>query len=282
MRWTRRADRSAPWRLAALLGCLSAGCPALPDGPRYQGHGSSEPRRGGTLMVWEDSRVRMLDPHVAFDVVSGVGVEMLFESLYKYDHQTRLTPSLAESLPTISEDGRTFTVKLRRGVRFHNGRELTAHDVVWSFERMLSPELFSPGAPYYRAIEGSEEYRQKRAPHVSGLRALDAYSVEFRLSKPDQSFVHTLAMRFAAPVPKEEVLARGADFKRRPVGTGAYKLVSWDRGVRLVFERNPTYHIRGWPRVDRVVFEEGLKREAAFLRFRNGEVDIMPRLKETR
>jgi ABC-type transport system substrate-binding protein len=229
-------------------------------------------------MIWEDSRVRMLDPHVAFDVVSGVGIEMLFDSLYKYDREIQLTPSIAASLPIISEDGRTFTIQLRRGVRFHNGRELTAHDVVWSFERMLSPELYSPGAPYYRAIEGCEAYRQKKAPHVSGIRALDSHRLEFHLTKPDQSFVHTLAMRFASPVPKEEVLGRGDDFKRRPVGTGPFRLVSWDRGVRLVFERNPLYHIKGLPHVDRVVFEEALKRDTAFLRFRNGEVDIMPRM----
>jgi ABC-type transport system substrate-binding protein len=85
-------------------------------------------------------------------------------------------------------------------------------------------------------------------------------------------------MRFASPVPKEEVLARGADFRRRPVGTGAFRLVSWDRGVRLVFERNPTYYMKGLPYLDRVVFEEGLKRDSAFLRFRNGEMDIMPRM----
>jgi ABC-type transport system substrate-binding protein len=272
MRSIRRAS-------AAVLAWLAlAGCPEPPEGPRYLGHGNARPQRGGTLMLWEDARVRMLDPHVAFDVVSGIGIEMLFDSLYKYDHQIRLTPSIAESLPAVSPDGRIFTVKLRRGVRFHNGREVTAQDVVWSFERMLSPDLFSPGAPYYRALEGCEEFRAKRAAHVSGLRALDAYTVEFRLTKPDQSFVHTLAMRFAAPVPREEVLARGADFKRRPVGTGPFRLASWDRGVRLVFERNPYYFKPGLPYVEHVVLEEALKRDTAFLRFRNGEVDIMPHM----
>jgi ABC-type transport system substrate-binding protein len=277
MRWTRRAKRIGV-RLGWLGWLALSGCPELPDGPRYQGHGSLHPQRGGTLMIWEEQRMRMLDPHVGFDQISSVGIEMLFDSLYRYDQENRLTPSIAESLPAISEDGRTFKIKLRHDIRFHNGRALTAHDVVWSFERMLSPELYSPGAPYYRAIEGSEEYRQKRAPHVRGLQAIDGYTLQIQLTKPDQSFSHALAMRFAAPVPKEEVLARGPDFKRRPVGTGPFRLASWDRGVRVVFERNPYYHVPGLPHVDRVVFEEGLKRDSAFLRFRNGEMDIMPRM----
>ena len=229
-------------------------------------------------MLWEEARVRMLDPHVAFDVVSGVILELVYESLYVYDHDMALVPQLAERLPDISQDGRTFTVPLRKGVRFHNGREVTAEDVVWSFERMLSAELYSPGVPYYLAIQGLAEYRAGKAEHVEGLSARDRYTVRIQLERADQSFVHTLAMRFAAPVPREEVARLGAQFKRRPVGTGPFRLVSWDPGVRIVLERNSRYYKKGRPYLDRIVFEEGLKRDTAFLRFRNGEVDIMPRM----
>ena len=213
MRWIRRASR--PWRLAAALALAGlGGCPDVPNTPRYLGAGAAEPQRGGTLMLWHESRVRMLDPHVAFDVTSGILVEMLYDSLYDYDHQTKLTPRLAEGMPEASSDGLSFVVRLRKGVRFHNGRKLTAHDVVWSFERMLHPDLASPGAPYYQAIAGFAEYQKKTSAHLSGLRAIDDQTVQFKLSKPDQSFVHTLAMRFSSPVPKEEVLARGTKFKR--------------------------------------------------------------------
>ncbi|HEX6240422.1 MAG TPA: ABC transporter substrate-binding protein, partial [Polyangiales bacterium] len=240
--------------------------------------GAALPQRGGTLMVWNESRVRMLDPHVAFDVTSGVLINMLYDSLYAYDYQTKLSPCIAEAMPETSPDGRSFTVRLRKDVRFHNGRKLTAHDVVWSFERMLHPDLVSPGAPYFAAIEGFAEFQKKAAPHLAGIRALDDHTVQFKLSKADQSFVHTLALRFASPVPKEEVLARGADFKRQPIGTGPFRLTSWDRGVRLVLERNPHYFVPNRPYIDRVVFEEALKRDTAILRFRNGEVDIMHRI----
>lgn len=275
MRWTRKASATAG---ALLMMTALAGCPALPDGPRFQGFGHKTPRKGGTLMLYEQSRVRLLDPHVAFDAASGMIIEMLFDSLYEYDRNTQLTPCIAAALPESSADGRTFRVPIRRGVRFHNGRELNAHDVVWSFERMLHPDLSSPGAPYYRALEGYDEYQAKKTAHVRGISALDANTVQFQLTKPDQSFVHTLAMRFSSPIPREAVGLKDHEFKRFPVGTGPFKLTSWDRGVRLVLERNRQYFVADRPHLDSVVVEEGLKRETAFLRFRNGEIDIAPTL----
>jgi ABC-type transport system substrate-binding protein len=272
MRSIRRREFVA--RLA-LGGAALAGCPSVPERPRFKGHGHAAPVRGGTLMVWEESRVRMLDPHVAFDAVSGVVVEMVFDSLYGYDYQLTLKPVLAAALPEVSADGRSFTVRLKPDVRFHHGRALVADDVVWSFERMLSSKLESPGVSYYAALEGLDAYRKGEASHVAGIRALDHSTVRFTLTKSDQSFVHTLAMRFAAPVPRDVLEADPERFKQHPVGTGPFRLTDWDRGVRLLLDRNPHYHQPGLPYLDRVVLEEGLKRDTAFLRFRNGEVDIV-------
>lgn len=275
-----RSTRRPSWKHAAVMAlawsCSLAACPALPDGPRYLGAGAESPTHGGTLMIWEDSRVRMLDPHVAFDATSGILLNLLFDGLYDYDHEMKLVPKLASALPEISADGRRVIVPLRRGVRFHNGRELTANDVVWSFERMLHPDLHSPGAPYYRAIAGFEAYQAKQAPHVRGLSAPDAYTFRIELERADQSFVHTLAMRFSAPVPREAIA--GKDPKRHPVGTGPFRLASWDAGVRIVLDRHPKYFEPGRPYLDRIVFEENLSRDTAFLRFRNGEVDVVPRM----
>lgn len=265
------------WILAAsLLLCIA--CPELPAGPRYLGAGHETPQRGGTLMLWEEARVRMLDPHVAFDQISGIIIEMIYDSLYRYDHELHLLPSIAEALPEVSEDGRRFTIPIRRGVRFHNGRELDASDVVWSLERMLSADLHSPGSPYFAAIEGVAEFQAKKSAHVRGLQVLDAHTVRITLAAPDQSFVFALAMRFAAPMPREELAKPGANPKRIPCGTGPFKLVSWDPGVRLVLDRHADYHRPGLPYLDRVVFEEGVRRDTALMRFRNGEVDIAPRM----
>lgn len=275
MRWIRGGEA---WLLAPLLLTIGVACPALPDGPRFHGHGHRDPVRGGTLMLWEEARVRMLDPHLAHDEISNVLIAMLHDGLYGYDRQMRLVPRIAAALPVLSEDGRTLTVSLRADVRFHNGRVLTSADVVWSLERMMHPALRSPGASYYREIEGYDAYQRGESRRVSGLSAPDAQTLQVRLTRADQSFVHMLAMHFAAPLPREEVERAGADVRRRPIGTGAFRFVSWDPGVRIVVERNRHYYRPGRPYVERVVFEEGLKKDTAFLRFRNGDVDIVPRM----
>ncbi|MFT3922577.1 MAG: ABC transporter substrate-binding protein [Myxococcales bacterium] len=260
-----------------LLSWVLAACPGLPDGPRYEGAGKPGPRRGGTLMLSEQQRVRSLDPHLVHDVISGAVIEMLFDGLYEFDAQMKLSPDIAAELPVYANDGKVLRIRLRQGVRFQNGREITAEDVVWSLERMLHPRTHSPGALFYRLIVGFEEYRAGKASHVEGLRVLERYQFEIRLSEADQTFAPLLAMRFATPVPREEVLSRGAEFARRPVGSGPFRLASWDPGVRLVLERNPRYGA-GLPHVDRVVVEEAIALETAFLRFRNAEVDVMTRV----
>ncbi len=274
MRSIRRLERIA--RALVVAGVLQ-GCPELPDAPRYQGAGATTPHRGGTLMLSEQQRVRTLDPHVAFDVISSSLIEMIFDRLYDYDAETRLRPQMAAALPVPSSDGKTLRVRLREGLRFQNGREITAEDVVWSLERMLSPSTHSPGATFFRSISGFDDYRAGRAEHLAGLRLLNRYEFEIELSEADQTFVNLLAMNFATPVPREAVAALGKNFGKHPVGSGPFRLVSWDPGVRLVLERNPRYQ-KGLPHLDRVVFEEAISVETAFLRFRNGEVDVITRV----
>lgn len=269
-------------RVSALFGLLSAllvGCPELPEGPRFRGAGARDARPGGTLMLWEESRVRLLDPHRAGDQISHVLVAMLFDPLYEYDLAMKLVPCLAAALPEIASDGRTFTIRLRNDVRFHNGRLLTAHDVAWSLERMLAPDLHSPGATYFRAVTGFADFRERRSAHVRGFEVLDASTLRIALDRPDQSFVHVLAMHYAAPVAREDLERAGSDARTRPPsGTGPFRLESWDPGVRLVLKRHPRYFAPEHARLERIVFEEGLKSDTAFLRFRNGEVDVLPRV----
>ncbi len=279
MRSTRRPEspvyrRLMRWAASASLCASLVGCPELPDGPRYMGNGHKEPVNGGTLKLSESTRVRTLDPHIAFDTVSGAVLEMLFDGLYAYDHDMQLVPQVAETLPEYAPDGLSLSVTLRKGLRFQNGREITADDVVWSLERMLASSTYSPGVTYFAAIRGVAEYRAGAAPHIAGLKAEGRYRVQIELTEADQSFSHVLAMRFATPVPREDVERLGANFGKHPSGNGPYRLVSWDPGVRLVLEPNPNYQGER-AHLERVVIEEGIARDTAFLRFRNGEVDIV-------
>jgi ABC-type transport system substrate-binding protein len=187
---------------------------------------------------------------------------------------TELIPDLAESY-TIDEDGTTFTFKLRSGVKFHNGRTLTADDVKWSVERAVNPATQSPGAGFFSAISGYADVTGGTATTLSGITVPSPDTIVFKLDRPDATFLHVMAINFSFAVPKEEVEKSGADFGRSPVGSGAFKLKEWSLGQRLVLERNPDYYRPGLPRLDQIVFEVGQEPLVALLRLQQGEVDIL-------
>ncbi len=201
-------------------------------------------------------------------------IKSLFDGLMDYEPgTTTLRPELAESYE-ISPDGKTFTFKLRAGVKFHNGREMTADDVKYSLDRVTNPKTQSPGAGFFASIKGFDEVAGGKAESLEGVTVVDPSTIKFELSRPDATFLHVMAINFAHVVPKEEVDKYGADFGKNPVGTGAYKLAEWTLGQRLVFERNADYWHKGLPYLDKITFEIGQEPIVALLRLQKGEVDV--------
>lgn len=269
--------------LAAIAGTIAVILPPIPTHPVFEGAGAPEdrPHHGGTFVFFHESDVRGLDPLVASDGISYVPLKLLFETLIEHDPDLNFVPRLARELPTVGDDGTTYTFRLREGVRFHNGRELVADDVRWSMEHMLDPDVGSPGASFYTLIDGIEDYTAGRAEHVRGIRVIDRYTIEIHLSRPDQTFLHSMAMLFAAPVARETYERWGDDVGRHPVGTGAFVLDQWEPGTRLTLRRNPRFFVPGQPYVDRMVFEINLTRGAAFMRFLAGQIDHIHRFTPT-
>ena len=107
------------------------------------------------------------------------------------------------------------------------------------------------------------------------IRVIDRHTIDFSLSRPDQTFLYTMAMSFAYPVAREAYARYGEEIRRPPVGTGAYVLEDWEPGVELTFVRNPNYFEEGRPWGDRQVFELNLDRGPAVMRFRNGDLDLL-------
>ena len=264
--------------VVALLGWSVTHFPKPPQAPRYVGAGDDTPRNGGTLRFAEGSNIHTLDPHIAYDTLSTAAVRLLYDGLLDYDFEAKFVPSIASELPTVSDDGRTFLFSLRTGVKFHNGRELTAEDVSWSLHRLLSEALGSPGYPFYKSIEGASEYHTGKAERVSGITVIDPYTIEFRLKEADQTFLNAMAMTFSYPMPQEAVEAAEAAegvgaFGKHPVGVGPFRFVRWERGVQVEFARFEE-HFDPQPRVDRIVFLENVSNHVATARFRNGDLDI--------
>jgi len=233
------------------------------------------PQRGGSIVVVYKDDLATLDPAIAYDWTNWPAVKMVFDGLLDYDNTTNLEPRLAAAMPEVSADGTVYTFKLRQGVKFTNGRELTADDVVYTMNRVLDPKTASPGAGFYLGIKGAQEVVDGKATSVEGVVALDKYTVQFTLTKPDVTFLNKLALNFAYVVPKEEVEKAGANFGHAPVGSGPFTLKEWVPGQYLIFERNPEYFYGGLPYLDQVKIEVGVEPDVALLRLETGEIHLM-------
>ncbi|WP_454015269.1 ABC transporter substrate-binding protein [Aquamicrobium terrae] len=229
---------------------------------------------GGDIIITYKDDVATLDPAIGYDWQNWSMIKSLFDGLMDYEAgTTKLRPDLAESYE-ISEDGQTFTFKLRQGVKFHNGREMTAEDVKYSIDRVVDPKTQSPGQGFFATIKGYDEAAEGKADGLSGITVVDPYTIKFELTRPDATFLHVMAINFSHVVPKEEVEKYGADFGKHPVGTGAFKLGEWTLGQRVVFEKNPDYWNKGLPYLDKITFEIGQEPIVALLRLQKGEIDV--------
>src|SRR5262249_28458498 len=144
---------------------------------------------------------------------------------------------------------------LKRGVRFHNGRELKAADVKFVFERAMNPETKHPYPGYYAAI--------------GDIIVKDDYTVTFALKSLNANFLLNLARQGSVIYPRETV----DTLKSAPVGTGPFRFGEWVRGDRIVLTRNADYHVKGLPKLERVTFRFIADPNAALAALKAGDVD---------
>jgi peptide/nickel transport system substrate-binding protein/oligopeptide transport system substrate-binding protein len=250
---------------AATLALVAAAPVALADAPK----------QGGAVTITFNNDLTTLDPQVGYDWQNWSVIKSIFDGLMDYKPgTTELVPDLAESY-TVADDGLTYTFKLRDGVKFHNGRLMTSADVKYSFERAVNPKTQSPGGGYFSMIAGYDDVAGGKAETLSGIATPDAKTVIFKLTRPDATFLHLMAINFGYIVPKEEVEKAGADWGKKPVGTGAFKFVEWVPGQHITLERNKDYYHPGVPYLDKITFEFGQDPTVAVLRLKKGEIDIV-------
>jgi peptide/nickel transport system substrate-binding protein len=220
-----------------LLGLLASGC-------------SQRRPEGDAIVVGVTNSALDLDPRVGADEASQKAHQLLYNTLVRIDDQLRVVPELAESLE--QPDPVTYVARLRRGVLFHNGRELTAADVVYTFRSFLDPS--------FRGRSGA--YRL-----LAAVTALDPYTVEFRLKEPFGSFPINLVMGIVQA-------GSGGANSRQPIGTGPYRLVQFvsdDRIVLAAFDG----HFAGRPRNDSLVLKVIPDDTMRGLELRKGSIDLV-------
>jgi len=231
------------------------------------------------------SAIKGFDPIDSGDVYSSGAQSQVYEGLLQYHYLKRpveLMPCLAAEMPTVSEDGLTFTAKLRRDVVFQDnecfpdgkGRPLTAHDVVYCIKRFMGVpsstgswllESRIVGLDAWAARSGEKlaglfdavneyypyehpEMAELRDEEVPGLRALDDFTVQFTLTKPFPQFLYTLAMSYTAVYPHEALDHYGMTMHLHPVGSGPYQVEEyWPPDKKILFERNPTFRGETYP-----------------------------------
>jgi ABC-type transport system substrate-binding protein len=201
------------------------------------------------------------DPHKISDLYSNIVNGGMFDSPLTYDYLARplrLTPNTLVAMPEISADGLTYTLRIKPGIYFADDpafdgkkRELVAEDYVYSFKRLLDPKV---SASQLGEVEGyiagsdaalakaRKENRLDYDEPVEGLRALDRYTFQLKLTQPLYVFIYNLAdCRISCAVAREVVERYGDDFGSHPVGTGPYRLTFWKRSSKIVLEANPNF-----------------------------------------
>ena len=209
-----------------------------------------------------------LDPAAASDSESMQVLVQIFEGLVRYRAgSTQVEPALATSW-RVSPDGREWTFKLRRGVRFHDGTPMDADAVVFSLERQRDRDH-----PFH--LPGAFTYWESSFRQVKEVRRVDRYTVRIRLDRPFSPFLANLALFPVSVVSPTSMRRLGARrFADHPVGTGPFRFGSWSRGRRVTLERNPGYW-GGAPRVERLVYKAIPEAERRLVALTSGTVDVV-------
>ena len=218
-----------------------------------------------------------LDPAASSNFENIWAVNQLFNGLVQMNDSLKIHPCIANSWQ-ISDDGLTYTFKLRNDVFFHDheaflngkGRMVNASDFAYSFNRLFDPKVSS-------ALSLLENIDKEKGNN--GFEAPDEHTFIIHLKKPFSPFLGILSMKFFSVVPKEVVEKYGQDFRRNPVGTGPFKFKYWEEGTRLVLHKNENYfefenNIR-LPFLDAVSVTFIREKEAAFMQFLKGDIDML-------
>src|SRR5712692_8455547 len=205
-----------------------------PSGPGQSGGGT--PKHGGTLILARQGEVTNLDPHKVPAFTSARVFELVYSYLMRLDENVGVQPELAESA-TTSTDGKQVTVKLRKGVKFHNGDPLTSADVKYTFDRIIDPKT----AAVARSFFGD----------VNTITAPDESTVVFEMKTPNAALIAYMAHPNTGIVSKK-IGEANTDLSKKEtaIGSGPFKLAEWVPDNYMRFEANKDYYVTGQPYLD--------------------------------
>lgn len=214
----------------------------------------------------ESSNPREYDPATTH----GTGDKLVFSGLVAFDPHLNLIPDLAQTW-SVSSDGLTYTFTLRANATFHDGRKVTAQDVIYSWERAADPKTQSDTVlTYLGDIVGVADMHAGKADHIRGLKAIDDQHLQVQIDSAEPFFPEKLTYPTAFVVEKSNV-ETGADWVYHPIGTGPYKMIEWKRGQQIVYQAYKDFYL-GQPGIPYVVIN--LYAGISSSLYESGDVDM--------
>jgi oligopeptide transport system substrate-binding protein len=221
------------------------------------------------------AELETVDPHKTSTVYEAHVMRDLFEGLVMQDNKAALIPGVAESW-TVSDDGKTYTFKLRANAMWSDGSPVTAEDFVYSFRRLEDPATAAEYASMLYPIVNAEEVNTGKAkPEDMGVKAIDATTLEVTLKAPTPYFLEMLTHQATYPVSKASIEKDGADWIKpgKLVSNGAFTLAEWVPNDHMKLVKNPKFHDAANVKIDVVNFIPTEDRSSAMKRFEAGELD---------
>ncbi len=226
---------------------------------------------GNTLVTFGGEPATLLDPIQVRDEATSEYVVEVFGGLVTLDLDLKVVPDLAESWK-VSDDGKTYTFKLRDNGVFHNGKRVTAQDFKYSLERAADPANNSPTVTLYLGdIVGLKDRYNNKAKDVSGVKVIDDRTLEISINQPADYFISELTYPVGFVVDKETVEKDQRNWTRHPNGTGPFKLTEYKPAEVIRLKRNDRYHL-GAAKLDEVDFELG--GGSLLTRYENDELHV--------
>ena len=207
-------------------------------------------------------------------------INLIYQGMLKYDANSQLQPELAKEMPSVSEDGKTVTFKLKKGIKFSDGTKFTSSDVKYTFTVLSDPSYTGYLSTVPSNIEGYEDYYSGKAKDVSGIETPDDYTVVFHLSSPMIDAVSTLGTQ---PICSDEQFNYEKGHTKKiekksgePIGTGAYKLKSFDKSKGATFVKNDQFKFKkGEYDVDRIIIKK-TDSSTELSELKKGNLDLLP------
>src|SRR3954462_514045 len=239
------------------------------DPNRGGGSSSSGTSKGDLRLVGSDPLT--MDPAQASDSSSAGYIVEIFGGLVTLDQNLKIVPDLAEGWD-VTNDGKTYTFKIRKNAKFHDGRAVTADDVKYSLDRAakLGQTTSTTAEAYLGDIVGARDVIRGKGDSISGVKVVDANTVQINIDASKAYFLAKMTYPTAFVVDKAQVESNPKNWTRKPNGTGPYKLVEWRLNERILLEANEADHL-GAPLTKRVRYN--LAGGSSLTQYENNETD---------